>query len=110
MIPAPAVAVKNTSTAAENKLENKEVIAVLKDIAALLQQKNEDWFKIRAYLRVVESIEQTDESVEKLVQEGRLREIPGIGEAIAKKITELVTTGHLSYYEKLKAESSEKTE
>ena len=90
-------------------MQNTEIVAVLKDIAALLQQKNEGWFKIRAYLKVVQSIEQMDEPVEKLVREGRLREIPGVGEALAKKITELVTTGHLSYYEKLKAELSEKT-
>jgi DNA polymerase (family 10) len=47
--------------------------------------------------------------VEQLVKEDRLREVPGVGEAIAKKITELVTTGHLEYYEKLKAESPEGT-
>ena len=39
--------------------------------------------------------------------EGRLKEIPGVGEAITKKITELVTTGKLDYYEKLKAEFPE---
>jgi DNA polymerase (family 10) len=44
-------------------------------------------------------------AVEELVREGRLKEIPGAGEAITKKITELITTGRLEYYEKLKAES-----
>jgi len=38
------------------------------------------------------------------VAEDRLQEVPGAGEAITKKITELVTTGKLDYYEKLKAE------
>ncbi|MFH1032347.1 MAG: DNA polymerase/3'-5' exonuclease PolX, partial [Chloroflexota bacterium] len=45
--------------------------------------------------------------VEQLVKEGTLEEVPGVGEAIAKKITELVTTGRLEYYEKLKAEFPE---
>jgi len=45
--------------------------------------------------------------VEQLVREDRLREIPGVGEAIAKKITELVTTGHLEYYDRLKAGPAE---
>jgi DNA polymerase (family 10) len=42
--------------------------------------------------------------VEQLVTENRLNEIPGAGEAITKKITELVTTGRLGFYDKLKAE------
>ena len=43
------------------------------------------------------------EPLEKLVAENRLGEIKGIGEALQKKITELVTTGKLAYYEELKA-------
>ncbi len=39
--------------------------------------------------------------------EGTLREVPGIGEAIEKKIVELLTTGHLKYYEDLRAEFPE---
>jgi len=46
--------------------------------------------------------------VEQLVREDRLKEIPGAGEAITKKITELVTSGHLEYYDKLKAELASK--
>jgi len=45
--------------------------------------------------------------VEQRVAEDKLKEVPGVGEAITKKITELVTTGHLEYYEKLKAEFPE---
>jgi len=37
-----------------------------------------------------------------------LKEVPGAGEAITKKITELVTTGKLEYYEKLKSEFPER--
>ena len=35
-----------------------------------------------------------------------MREVPGGGEAISKKITELVTTGRLEFYEKLKADTN----
>jgi DNA polymerase (family 10) len=38
------------------------------------------------------------------VSAGRLQELPGIGQALALKITELVTTGKLDYFERLKAE------
>ena len=46
--------------------------------------------------------------VEQLVAEDSLKEVPGAGEAITKKITELVTTGKLDYYEKLKSEFPER--
>jgi DNA polymerase (family 10) len=42
--------------------------------------------------------------LEQVMKEGKLREIPGIGEAISNKITELLNTGHLKAYEKLKSE------
>ncbi|GAI17690.1 unnamed protein product, partial [marine sediment metagenome] len=64
-------------------------------------------FKIRAYQKVVRSIEHLPVEMEQLVAEDKLKEVPGVGEAITKKITELVTTGHLGYYEKLKAEFPE---
>lgn len=85
-------------------MNNSEIIQVFQDIAALLELKKENIFKIRAYRKAAGSIEELPLAVEQLVREGRLREIPGVGEAINKKITELVTTGHLEYYEKLKDE------
>ncbi len=86
-------------------MKNSEVARVFQDIADLLKLKKDDIFKIRAYERVAESIEHLPVEVEKLVAEDRLKEIPGVGEAITKKITELVTTGYLDYYQRLKAES-----
>ena len=88
-------------------MKNTEIARVFQDIADLLELKEENQFKIRAYQRVVRSIEHLPVEVEQLVKEDRLKEIPGVGEAITKKINELVTTGHLEYYEKLKAEFAE---
>ncbi len=85
-------------------MNNKEIAKVFTDIADLLELKKDNIFKIRAYRKAAKSIEQLPVEVEQLVREGRLEEIPGAGEAIIKKITELVTTGYLEYYEKLKAE------
>jgi len=88
-------------------VKNSQIAKIFQDIADLLELKEENQFKIRAYQRVVRSIEHLPVEVEQLVKEDRLKEIPGVGEAITKKITELVTTGHLEYYEKLKAELAE---
>ena len=81
-----------------------EVGAVLEAITQLLELKGENPFKIRAYQNAVRVIETYTGNLEADVREGRLTEIPGIGAAIAEKIATLVQTGHLPYYEELKAE------
>ena len=88
-------------------MKNSEVAKVFQDIADLLELKGENQFKIRAYQKVVRSIEHLPVEVEQLVAKDKLKGVPGVGEAITKKITELVTTGHLDYYEKLKADFPE---
>ena len=88
-------------------MTNSQISAAFDEIAALLELKKDNIFKIRAYRKVARAIGELTESVEKLVAENRLHEIPGVGPAINKKITELVTTGKLEYYDKLKIEISE---
>jgi len=88
-------------------MKNSEVARVFQDIADFLELKGEIPFKIRAYQKAVRSIEYLPVELEQLMKEGKLREVPGIGEAIAKKITELLTTGRLEYYERLRAEFPE---
>ncbi len=87
-------------------MTNSEIAQIFTDIAALLKVKKENVFKIRAYETAAGYILEWPASVEQLATEGRLREIPGVGEAINKKITELVTSGRLEYYEKLKSDTS----
>ncbi len=89
-------------------MKNSEIAKVFQDIADLLELKGENPFKIRAYQKVVRSIEHLPLEVEQLVREDRLKEIPGVGETITKKIIELVNTGRLEYYEQLKGELSER--
>ncbi len=88
-------------------MKNSDIAKVFQDIADLLELKGENPFKIRAYQRVVRSIEHLPVEVEQLVAKDRLQEIPGVGEAITRKITELVTTGKLGYYDELRAEFPE---
>ena len=86
-------------------MKNTQIAAIFDDIAQRLMAKKENIFKIRAYQKVARAIESLPVPVEQLVKENRLNEIPGAGEAISKKLAELVTTGKLEYYEKLKSES-----
>ena len=89
-------------------MTNAEIARIFLDIAEMLKLKKDNIFKIRAYEKAARAITELPVAVEKLAAEGRLREVPGVGEAINKKITELVTTGKLAYYERLKAEFPEK--
>jgi DNA polymerase (family 10) len=88
-------------------MTNTEIAKIFQDIAELLKLKKDNIFKIRAYEKVARSINELPVEVEQMVREGRLKEIQGVGEAIAKKITEMVNTGHLQFYERLKAEVAE---
>ena len=88
-------------------MDNDEISAVFRGIADLLEERKDSWFKIRAYRGAAESIDALTEPLQRLCQQDRLREIPGVGEAIAKKIAELTMTGRLEYYERLRAGSSE---
>jgi DNA polymerase (family 10) len=85
-------------------MKNQMVADVLYTIADLLDVKGEMFFKTRAYRSAAQTIEALDEDIEQITNQGRLESIPGIGEALAKKITELVKTGKLEYLERLKKE------
>ena len=85
-------------------LMNKDQVAeILVSIGTLLELKGENPFKTRAYANAARTIETLQEPLAKVVAENRLGEIKGIGEALQQKITELVTTGKLAYYDDLKA-------
>ncbi|HUA66127.1 MAG TPA: DNA polymerase/3'-5' exonuclease PolX [Alphaproteobacteria bacterium] len=84
-------------------MENSKVAEILIEIGLLLDLKGENPFKTRAYGNAARAIENLAEPLHKIVAEGRLAEVKGIGEGIGKKIKELVETGTLNYYAELKA-------
>ena len=82
---------------------NKNAIAgVLNEIGVLLELKGENPFKVRAYHAGARAIETLEEDLGSVISKGRLQAIKGIGDALAKKITELHATGRLGFYEQLK--------
>jgi len=83
---------------------NEEIAAILTDIADMLNRKQENLYKIKAYDKVAKNIRELKEPVTKLAAENRLREIPGVGDAIEIKLKEIAETGKLEYYDKLKLE------
>lgn len=84
-------------------MDKKQVAAVLEEIAALLELQGENPFKSRAYLAAARAIEAAEQEPPDLVETGALRNLKGIGEALAEKITELVRTGRMRYHEEQRA-------
>jgi len=88
-----------------NRLMDKKIVAeILEEIGTLLELKGENPFKSRAYFNAARAIESLEQDLDMLVKSGELGKVKGIGQALNEKITELVTTGRLEYYEKLKSE------
>ena len=89
----------------QRDMMTKEKIAeALEEIATLLELKDENPFKIRAYQNAARSIEAFGAGFSDLQNQETLEKIPGIGKAIAAKISELATTGELKFLDELRAE------
>jgi DNA polymerase (family X) len=82
---------------------NEKVANILYEIADLLELKDEK-FKPQAYRKAAHSIETMETDIQVEYEHGRLRDIPGVGDAIEGKIAEIIKTGELRYLEDLKAE------
>lgn len=85
-------------------MTNYEVVALLRRIADMLEIKGEVVYKALAYRKVADNIEALGIDINQVWRRGKLREIEGVGEALQKKLEELLSTGRLGYYEKLQAE------
>ncbi len=85
-------------------MTKSQIAAVLEEIATLLELKEENPFKIRAYANAARSLETFGGNLGDFQDEEALGKIPGIGKAIAAKIKELAATGKLKYLEELRAE------
>ena len=93
-------------------MTNQQIADVFRRLADLMELGEDNPFKIRAYRAAADTIEDTTTPLAEMVSEGgvaRLRELPGVGEAISKKIIELLETGAFKAYEEIKAKIPETT-
>ncbi len=88
-------------------LNNRQLADTFTLIGNLVEIKGEVIYVILAYRKAAESLTSLPREASEYWKEGKLREIPGVGKAIAEKIDELLTTGKLGFLEKLKAEVPE---
>src|SRR5918994_1099426 len=84
------------------RVENTEIAAQLEAFAALLELNGASYYTARAYRRAAELIRDTPAPVAELVEQGRARELRGIGAGIEARLRELVETGELEELEELR--------
>ena len=87
----------------EDRMDNSEIAGVFYEVADILELQSVA-FKPQAYRRAAAAIERLEVPVSRVMEEGGLEDIPGVGKAIAEKIMEMVSTGRLAYLERLRAE------
>jgi len=86
-------------------VDNLSLARVLHEIADILEIKGESVFRVRSYRLAGESLQTLTRDVSEMIRrEGDLRELPGVGSAIAAKLQELVATGRCAYHQDLLAE------
>jgi DNA polymerase (family X) len=85
-------------------MKNQLIINILNNIADILDLQ-EVKFKPQAYRRVAVSISALQEPIEKIYARGELYGVRGVGKHIGLKIEEIIKTGKLKYYQKLKKQT-----
>ncbi|MDP2873476.1 MAG: DNA polymerase/3'-5' exonuclease PolX [Bacillota bacterium] len=85
-------------------MTNAELAARFHEMAALLELKGLAGFKLRAYQRAAQSIEEHPEPLSEVHRRGGLETVRGIGESFARKIEEILQTGTCRLLEELRAE------
>src|SRR3990172_8452346 len=84
-------------------MKNQQIAKIFNEMAELLELKGENVFRIRAYSRAAQNVDNLSKDVSTLSEE-ELTAIPGIGKDLAAKIREYITTGKVEAREKLKTE------
>jgi DNA polymerase (family 10) len=85
------------------EMTKDQVAEILTEIATLLELKGENPFKSRAYVNAARSLLNSTAPLETIFSPESTECVKGIGDSLHEKISELVKTGKLAYYEELKA-------
>jgi DNA polymerase (family 10) len=86
-------------------VHNADITAVFEEIADLLEIEGANPFRIRAYRNAARIMGDLPQEARVLVERGDdLTRLPGIGDDLAGKINEIVTSGHCSLLERLRRE------
>lgn len=82
-------------------MTNQEIAQLLRNVAAAFTIKDERkfHFQIVAYERAADTIQNTSTQVSDLYKEGKLDELPGVGNSLQQHLEELMKTGKVGHFE-----------
>jgi len=83
-------------------MSNIEISEIFQEIAKILEIKGENVFRIRAYERAAQTIENLSVDIAELIKKDKLTDLPGIGQDLAGKIQEIHKTRKLKYLQDLR--------
>ena len=83
-------------------MKNALVASVLRELADFTEVEDDQPYRARAYRRAAQTIVSLPDDIETISSEGKLQDLPGVGENIERKIVEILKTGKLETLEKLK--------
>ncbi|WP_129125344.1 DNA polymerase/3'-5' exonuclease PolX [Geomonas oryzae] len=84
-------------------MKNREIARIFDEIADIMEIRQDNIFKIRAYRRASLNLEGLNRDLAQMTHK-ELLEIPGVGADLAARIEEYLQTGAMAYYEQLKKE------
>ena len=87
------------------RVNNQKVAEVLFNIATILEMQNANPYRVTAYRNAARGVLSLDAPVTTYLARGERPPVPGLGERLTRKITELVMTGHMTFYDDLCEES-----
>src|SRR5262249_22329659 len=83
-------------------METARIAQILDEMGTILEIRGEHPFRCRAYHNAAQALRTLPADLTEMVDDGSLAEVPGIGETMLAKITQLVKTGHLPAFDELR--------
>src|SRR5579884_1148694 len=102
LVPEPGESVEELLPA---RVSNQRIAEVLFNIATILEMQQANPYRIQAYRNAARGIMALDEPAAPYLLRGEKPPVPGLGERLHRKLTELVQTGHMTFYDDLCEES-----
>jgi DNA polymerase (family 10) len=83
-------------------METARIAQVLDEMGTMLELRGENPFRTRAYHNAAQALLNLPDELPQMIADGRLADVPGIGQTMHAKIVQLATTGQLPAYDELR--------
>ncbi len=85
-------------------MDKNQIVNLLEEIATLLALKEKSSvFEVRAYENAARALGSLDGDIASLIRDNKLKGTPGLGPGTIKRIEEAAETGHIAFYDELRA-------